>query len=266
MNKNILIGLLVILIIVGGGYYVLKNALEAPSLPIAPSTTTTTTPPVATPTTLPDTTPAITLGAPIVVTNPSSSTSISTALVNGQVTARGISTTYYFDYGETTNLGSKTIAQDIGSSIYAISAPAYITGLRTNTTYYFRLSANNNFGTESGTIYTFKTNNNPLPKAATPSANTSSATNISRNGANVNGKVSPNGWQTNYWFEYGKDNKFGNTTSIKSITASTALTSTSTISESLSGLEPLTKYYFRLNVQNQFGTINGATLNFTTKK
>lgn len=264
MTKNIIIGLLVAIVVVGGGYYLLRNAFETPTLPTAqtPSNTqdTLNVPPVVTP---PDTTPPITLGAPIVVTNSSSSTSISTALLNGQVTPRGMPTTYWFEYGETSSLGSKTTVQEIGSGLYAIPSPAYVTNLRTNTTYYFRLSAANNFGTSNGVTYNFKTSNNPVPKPAVPTVHTSSATNVLRTSANLNGQVTPNGFQTNYWFEYGKDNKLGATTSIKSLAENMKITSTSL--ETLSGLEPLTKYYFRLNAQNQFGTVNGSILNFTTQ-
>ena len=262
MNKNIAIGLLVAVIVIGGGYYLLtsKSDVITDVLPNDDTQIPVTVPPKTTP----DTTSPLTLGTPIVKTNSNSSVSISTALVNGEVTPRGTSTSYWFEYGEANNLGSKTAAQQIGSGFYVISSPAYIVGLRANTVYYFRLSAVNNFGTENGITYSFKTNNNPAPKAATPTSHTNNATNILRTTASLNGQVNPNGWQTNYWFEYGKDNKLGNTTSIKSITENTLLTSASTISENISGLEPLTKYYFRLNTQNQFGTINGTILNFTT--
>ncbi len=187
--------------------------------------------------------------------------SISTALVNGQIVPNGVSTIYWYDYGVTTSLGSKTTNGQIGSGFNALSAPGYIGGLRANTVYYFRLSASNNFGTVSGSIESFKTNSNPAPKPAVPTVHSSSAANISRTTAMLNGQVNPNGFQTNYWFEYGKDTNLGSTGSIKSLDASLT---TSSASEGLSGLEPLTKYYFRLNAQNQFGTVNGATLSFTT--
>jgi phosphodiesterase/alkaline phosphatase D-like protein len=272
MNKNILIGVLIAVVVVGGGYFLLKSAsntstnqLVEPNATVTQTTSTTpsTTSPNTT-TTATDTTPSVTLGTPILQTNPNATASISAALLNGQVTPRGTPTTYWFDYGETTSLGTKTKVQQIGSGFYSVSSPAYITGLRANTVYYFRLSATNNFGTENGNIYNFKTNSNPSPKAAMPTAHTSNTTKILRTTASLNGQVNPNGWQANYWFEYGKNSNFGNATAAQSITVSTSLASTTAVSQSISGLEPLTKYYFRLNAQNQFGTVNGTTLSFTT--
>jgi hypothetical protein len=37
-----------------------------------------------------------------------------------------------------------------------------------------------------------------------------------------------------------------------------------TVSNSLSGLQPFTTYYYRIDTQNQFGTTNGSILSFTT--
>ena len=262
MNKNIVIGLLAVVIVLGGGYYLLAtNNQIAPidqnnnnPIPTTPSTPVTPVIPVI---------PLI-LGTPTVETSPNVSTSISTALVSGKIIPNGISTTYWFEYGETTALGNKTSAQIIGSGFSAISSPGFIAGLRANTSYYFRLSAHNNFGTASGASYTFTTNSTPPVKAAVPTAHTSNANSILRVSANLNGQVNPNGWQTNYWFEYGKDNNLGNITSISSATPNTSLSSLD-VTASVSGLDPLTRYYFRVNAQNQFGTVTGTTLSFTTQ-
>lgn len=259
MNKNFVIGLLLAVLVIGGGYYLITSNQ---SIPADQNTNALTPTPV--PTTSPtDTVPPLTLGTPTVTTNSNFTASSSIVLVNGQVTPNGLSTTYWFEYGKTNALGGRTASQEIGSGFYPISAPSYITGLLANTTYYFRLMANNNLGTVYGDTYTFTTNANPPPKVALPTVRTNNASNLSNSTTNINGQVTPNGWQTNYWFEYGVDNKLGNITSIKSISADSASIALST---TLTGLKPLTKYYFRLNAQNQFGTVNGSTLSFTTKK
>jgi phosphodiesterase/alkaline phosphatase D-like protein len=36
------------------------------------------------------------------------------------------------------------------------------------------------------------------------------------------------------------------------------------VSQSISGLKPLTKYYYRISAQNTNGTANGAVMSFTT--
>lgn len=257
MNKNIIIGILVALFVIIGGYLLFKGSGDV-------ATPTPDTSDLTPATSNPTPTNPLVLGSPKVETSASASTSVSTALVTGKVIPNGVSTTYWFEYGETTPMGSKTTSQLIGSGFYAISAPAYISGLKSNTNYYYRLSAHNNFGTTNGAVYVFKTNNDPAPKAAMPTAKTVNATDVSRTTAKINGQINPNGWATNYWFEYGKDVNLNSTTSIKSITDSSVLNNSSSFSEGLSGLEPLTKYYFRLNAQNQFGTVTGTILNFTT--
>lgn len=266
MSKNIIIGFLVVAVLVVGGVYLAKNSSSVPaSNTLYPTgTNTQNTNPTTNPVTVttPDTTPGITLGSPVVATSPNFSASSSTVLLSGEVVPNGLVTSYWFEYGKTNTFGSRTVSQQIGSGFYPINAPIFIGSLSANTTYYYRLMASNSLGTTYGTTYSFKTNTNPAPKAAIPTVHTNSATNISRNTVTINGQVNPNGLQTNYWFEYGKDNKLGTNTSITSIDANASL---ATVSEPITGLEPLTKYYFRINAQNQFGTVNGSILNFTTK-
>ncbi len=261
MNKNILIGLLVAILVIGGGYYLLRNSTP-------PATTTDTTTPTTSNTTTPSNTnsntPPLTLSTPTVETSSSYSASVSTAAVNGRVTPNGVPTVYWYEYGTTNALGSRTAQQSIGSGFSAINAPGYITGLRANTVYYYRLMASNSLGAAYGATDSLKTNNAPAPTPAVPTVRTESATNVSRTDATINGQVNPRGFTANYWFEYGKTTGFGNITSIQSISDSSALNSSTAVNESISGLEPLTRYYFRLDAQNQFGTVTGTTLSFTT--
>ncbi len=256
MNKNVIIGILVAAIIIIGGYFLFRTnnttiVENTPNDTETPTSTTDTT----------GTDSGVTLKAPSVETSSDVSTSISTAFVTGQVTANGEPTTYWFDYGETSSFGSKSGSGPIGSSFSAVSSPAYLIGLKANTLYYFRLSASNNLGTDVGATYTFKTNNNPAPKSALPTVQTTGASSVSRTTANINGQVNPNGFQTSYWFEYGKDKNLNNSSSAKSISANT---SSKAVSEALSGLDPLTKYYFQLDAQNKFGTVHGTVQSFTT--
>ena len=209
--------------------------------------------------------PPMTLSSPTVQTSSNSSVASTGASVTGTVTPNGTPTTYWFEYGTTTSLGSKTATQQIGSGYYSFPAPTFIVGLKSNTTYYYRLVSNNSLGTTYGATYSFTTNTNPVPKATTPTVHTTNVSNTAQTTVSLNGQVNPNGWQTNYWFEYGKTTKLGNTTSITSVDTSVSLTTLVNVSNPVTGLDPLTKYYFRLNAQNQFGTVTGSTLNFTTK-
>lgn len=262
ISKNTIIGLLIVAIVLVGGYFLLKdkNVEITDNEPSTSQTENTTTTKVETTTTT--TTTAPTPNAPTVQTSESVSASSSTAIVSGQVKPNGASTTYWFEYGETTALGSRTVSQAIGSGYSQISTPAYITGLKANTLYHFRLSASNRLATTNGVTFNFRTNDTPPPRGIAPTTRTNSATDISRTTANLNGQVNPNGYATTYWFEYGTENTFGSITALQSAGNGTAL---SQVSVSASGLAPLTKYYFRLNAQNQFGTINGSIMSFVTK-
>lgn len=271
ISKNAIIGILAAVVLIGGVYLIAKdNNIDDANSDVnvnvtdntsgadtsstnAGSTGTTGSSSGGTTTRTPD--------APTVETGANVSASNSTAAVNGTVRPNGAATTYWYEYGETTALGQRTPSQAIGSGYSAIGAPAFITGLKANTLYYYRLSANNRFSTVNGTTRTFQTNSNPPPVGSAPVARTSSASSISRTVATVNGQVTPNSSSTNYWFEYGKENSFGAVTSIQTLTNTSG---TSNVSVALSGLEPLTRYFYRVNAQNQYGTSNGAVMSFTT--
>ncbi|OGC87474.1 hypothetical protein A3C20_02380 [Candidatus Kaiserbacteria bacterium RIFCSPHIGHO2_02_FULL_55_25] len=254
MNQNWIIGIILVLVIVGGGYVFLNmNAA-----PVGPQATTTPT------TTIDDTqnpSPASSAGKPSVVTDTTVSPTNSTAVVTGKVTPNGSPTSYWYEYGQSATLGSKTAAQAIGSGYTAIAAPGFITGLAKDSTFYFRLSAQNAYGTVTGGTYSFTTNNNPPSQGTAPAASTNSATAVARTSATLNAHVTPRSSQTTYWFEYGDSTDFGSVSSFQS--AGSGNTSLA-VSSAVAGLSPQTKYYFRVNAQNQYGTTNGSTQNFTT--
>lgn len=265
MNKNILLGvagLVVLAVLVGGAVFYYRNT-EAPATetPNATSTPQGDANPNPSPSPGTDGVPTPP-GAPIVTTDQGAVPSNSTAVLTGKVVPNGAQTSYWYEYGRTASLGSRTAAQGIGSGFAQINAPAYITGLAAHTTYYYRLSAQNALGTVNGAMYTFGTNDNPPPQGAAPTVRTSAATDVARTGAQVNGQVDPNRVQTSYWFEYGETSALGNTSAF--VSAGTGDVSMN-VSAILANLKPLTKYYFRVNAQNQYGTVNGSILNFTTK-
>ena len=182
--------------------------------------------------------------------------------MNGTVKPNGAFTSYWFEYGSTSALGSKTTTQSIGSGYPSIQAPAYVTGLAANTTYYYRLVAQNSYGKVAGVEYTFKTTQGvPPPRGSAPSPVTLSASGISRTTANISGTVNPDGSATQYWFEYGKTQDLGSTIGFISAGDGTAKVP---VSASISNLDAATTYYFRVNAQNQFGTITGAIVSFKT--
>ena len=93
---------------------------------------------------------------PIATTNPATLITSSSAKLNGSVNPNGLPTTVFFQYGRTTNYGTRTPFQTrTGTSARPVSAN--INGLAPRTTYHFRLVARNATGTRYGNDRTFTT-------------------------------------------------------------------------------------------------------------
>jgi len=256
MNTNTAVigGVVIVLLLVGGLFLYTQNNTGTGS-PTATSTPTGT---------VDDTggTPAPRqAGAPSATTNPSVISTDTTAVVVGGVVPNGAFTDYWYEYG-TPALGSKTPNQHIGSGYSELPAPAYITGLTKDTTYSFRLVAQNQYGKAAGATYTFRTTvGTPAPVGSAPTAKTLAATGITRTAANLNGEVTPNKVPTQFWFEYGETQNLGLVSALQQAGSGSVKVPESL---ALSNLAPATTYYFRLNAQNSFGTTNGSILNFKT--
>lgn len=200
--------------------------------------------------------------SPLVVTDSNVSVSDNTAVVKGTVNPRGAFANYWYEYGNSSTLGSKTLNQNIGSGYTAIPAAGFITNLTKNTTYYYRLVAENQYGQVNGSVNTFKTTQGvSAPVGSIPTVKTLASTNVTRTTADINAEITPNKAITQYWFEYGKTTQFGN---ISPISTTNNGSTQITVVTSLADLSPLTKYYYRINAQNQFGTVNGSITSFTT--
>ena len=82
--------------------------------------------------------------APSCLTQPATNKSATGATLNGTVNANGLSTTVTFEYGTTTSYGSTVTASQspvTGNTITNVSAD--ISGLTPDTTYHFRVKAEN---------------------------------------------------------------------------------------------------------------------------
>ncbi|MDO8518466.1 MAG: hypothetical protein Q7S26_04230 [bacterium] len=258
-NTTAIIGGVVAVVLVGGIIFYSMGAVN-PFSTQTPSTTDVTNTGTTGQTT--SSSPTQTPGAPAAVTNATVVYSDTTAVVVGTVTPNGAFASYWYEYGTTGNLGNKTENQSIGSGYASIPAPGYILGLAKDTSYYFRLVAQNQYGTATGLQYTFHTTvGTPPPVGSAPTIQTSAANGITRTTATVNGEVLPNRASTTYWFEYGKTTNLGAVTTLQSVGNGTATLPASAV---LLGLDPTTTYYFRIDAQNQFGTRNGTILTFKT--
>ena len=202
---------------------------------------------------------------PSVTTNAANSVSQNSATLNGSVNPNNSATTIWFEWGTSQSLGNTTGNQLVGSPNYTTSVYGSLSNLAQNTTYYYRVVAQNSYGTTYGNILSFTTQqsyyNGGNTNGIAPTAFTSSAQNVSNYTASVTGTVNPYYTNTNAWFEYGISQALGYTTGYQSVGSGNT---TMTIYSTLSSLAPNTTYYYRVVAQNSYGTTYGNILSFTT--
>jgi len=202
-------------------------------------------------TTLPADTP------PTADTDPATAVGATTATLNGTVNANNTTTTVTFQYGLDTSYGQTAVAVPspvTGNTPTAVSS--IVDTLAPNTTYHYRVVAQNMGNTVYGADMTFTTG--PLP----PSADTNAATAVTSTGATLNGIVNANNDSTTVTFEYGTTPALG--TTVTADQSPVTGTSNTAVSAAITGLANNTIYYYRVRAQNGSGTTLGATMTFFT--
>ncbi|MDI6717569.1 MAG: fibronectin type III domain-containing protein [Patescibacteria group bacterium] len=204
--------------------------------------------------------------APIVATNPATSIGQNYATLNGTVNSNNSNTTVWFEYGPTTSLGSTAGYQNIGISNFTTNISAYLSNIQPNLNFYYRIAAQNSYGTSYGSIMNFMTgtgynyNYYSSGYGGGATVTTYNATSIGSNFATLNASVSSNYSGTTVWFEYGTNTSLGYTTGYQNIGTGTGVNLTA----SLSNLQSNTTYYYRAATQNYTGTSYGNIVSFTT--
>jgi pimeloyl-ACP methyl ester carboxylesterase len=189
---------------------------------------------------------------PTVQTLSAASIAITSAQLRGSITPNGSSTTAYFQYGTSTSYGNTTSSGNFGTTSQTITFN--ISGLSANTTYHYRIVAQNGTGTTLGNDVTFTTSTQPVP-----TVQTLAATLVSLNSATLNGTVNPNGAITSFYFDYGTTTGYGSRTSVGNTSISES------IGAAISGLSQNTLYHFRFVASNSGGTTLGSDATFTTR-
>lgn len=210
------------------------------------------------------TTPA----APFVTTLAAETLTATSVKLNGSVVgngdAGGQSTTVVFQYSTSSNLSSPievspdSFASIAGGDTSTVTVSTSITGLQTGNTYYFRLKASNNYGTNFGSILSFTL-------VDSPTVTTQAATNITSNTATLNGLVNANAsTTTSVVFRWGTS--AGSLSNNLSVTPSTVSGNSSTaVIGNLTGLTQNTTYYYKLSATNSLGSsLSDPVESFTT--
>jgi hypothetical protein len=189
--------------------------------------------------------------APTATTLAATDLQITTATLNGNVNANGLSSTVVFEWGLTTAYGSNATATQspvTGTSNTAVSAP--LTGLQGNTTYHYRIKATNAVNITYSSDMSFTTTF-PL----VPTVTTSNFTDVKGNSAKAGGSITNNG---------------GSTVTAQGLCWSTSPNPTiangvnTSFTAVMSVLSPNTVYYVRAYATNIAGTGYGNQISFNS--
>lgn len=96
---------------------------------------------------------------------------------------------------------------------------------------------------------------------AAPTVATGSATSVKQHSAVLNGTVTPNGANSDWYFAYGTTTDYGQKTSTKTVTAGQG---TRSVSATVNGLASGTTYHYKLVAGNSGGIAAGADKTFKT--
>ena len=195
---------------------------------------------------------AITADLPTAMTEAAISISETGATLNGQVNPRGYATTYQFEYGTTTSYGTKVpaTAESVGSGTSNVAVSKAISGLKGGTTYHYRVSAANAYGTTGGLDKTFTT-------LKPPTVITEAAGGVKEHEATLKASVNPNGSATTYQFEYGATSSYGTKVPLSPESVGSGTTAV-VVSKAISGLEEGATYHYRVVASNVAGIASGA--------
>ena len=108
---------------------------------------------------------------PVVTTGGAGSIEPTTAVLNGTVNPKGAATTYYFQLGTTSLYGTDTTPTAAGAGGKGVKVAVPISGMAPDTTYHYRLVAQNAQGITRGKHRTFKSRKQPLGVSLSASPN-----------------------------------------------------------------------------------------------
>lgn len=202
---------------------------------------------------------------PIVMTRTADVLGGGTAILNGYIDPVGTTDTVrWFEWGSSSAFGSETQKLAQGNIAGAVSAT--VSGLVSNTTYYYRAVARNAYGTVYGATVSFTTGFTGAQATYTygsaPAATTLLATERTGTTAKLNGLVFPvDGQSTQAWFEWGETASLGAKTATVSVGTVPSVLHTAIIS----GLVTGRTYYYRVVAENASGRANGVTMSFVSE-
>jgi hypothetical protein len=200
-------------------------------------------------------------GAPEAVTLAATAVASSSATLNGTVNPQKVTTECKFVYGTTTAYGKEApCATSPGNGSSPVAVSASISGLTGNTTYHFKLLAENTSKEKlkgAGADRELKT----TEAGEAPTAETLPAGGVTQTTATLKGTVNPKGEPTECKFEYGPSTAYGSEAPCAPAPGSGR--GNVEASAAISGLTPGAPYHFRIVAKNPLGKAEGADKELT---
>ncbi len=188
---------------------------------------------------------------PGIATGGASAVTRNAATISAQIEPAGGDPIGSCEFEYTDGITAKTLPCAPGGPFSASSdVSASPAGLAPQTTYRYSVKANNGEALE-GATRAFTTASAVLDLATGP------ATGLTPTTATLNGSFDPDGKTTEYFFEYGPDDEYGETTA-------KATASSGSVSAEIDGLAAYGTYHYRLVASNEIGTTTGRDLTFQT--
>lgn len=196
---------------------------------------------------------------PVVTTGIAQGISTTSAILTATAVGNNLLTTTSFTYGVQPDLSGASVtveaAQVTGSTATAIDAA--IVNLVPGTTYYYRANASNLAGSVSGTISQFTT------LGGAPIVTSGEANTVSSDAAVLTGTVNANTVATQAFFQFSRMPDFS-TLDGGMVAGDLVGNETTSLSATITQLEPGVTYYWRIGGTNAAGTTVGETRSFST--
>ena len=177
------------------------------------------------------------------------------ATLHGVLNPDGMSTTYQFEYGLTTDYRQTTSEVDAGAGLSDVPVQATLSSLQPGKIYHYRLAAENELGRTFGPDRTFKT-------ASKPQVGGVQATELSATGASLNARINPESSATTYHFEYGQTPAYGTSAPATDLPVGSDDTE-HLVTIPLSNLQPGVTYHFKVVATNEWGTSESDDTTFS---
>ncbi len=179
------------------------------------------------------------------------------AVLHGSIEPDGLTTEYWFEYGETTDYGTSVpiAGEGIGSNSGYVEVSQAIEGLQGHTPYHYRIVATNSAGAVPGVDRSFGT--------TPPQVTTGTASDIRASGATLHATINPEGLETTYYFEYGPTDSYGFKVPVRAEHIDPGEEDIE-VSAPVSDLGPSHAYHFRATAKNGAGLVRGDDEEFLT--